>query len=151
MAEIDLTAYDLTTDSGQSDAISSLTDEMNSSTEASELLNYFNIATYGTITFTYPPYGKGYNLLTNSAVHGLGYPPAFIGFWLDTDEGNQGYIDLPSGGFQASPFVPNPIYDMFVDSQNIYASVMLYANFPNTTGGGSLTFFYYIFNLQMPS
>lgn len=150
MAFLDGTAYDLTTEDGQAGAISDIIDELNSTPQDSDLLNYLNIATYGTLSVTVPKGQSGEFLA--SKPHGLGYKPAFsVLLFDDSDPSNPAYETIPSLGFTTGPPISNinKVY-AYCDSQNIYASFNIPApnNFPIDLTN---QLFYYIFNLPMPT
>lgn len=147
MAFLDPTIYDMTTEEGQGTAISDLIDEMNAQNVDSELLNYFNISTYGLIQIPIPVSTSG--TFTGNAKHGAGYKPAFsVLFFDDTDPSNTFYSSMPYVNFINSLGDNTTATTAWCDNQNIYASIFLPSGLPSIF---TAKFFYYIFNLPMPT
>jgi hypothetical protein len=124
---IDITQLDLSTNTGQSQAIGAIIDELNGQYESTGgLYNYLNIAAFNTVSISIPDFGIPGNTYTGSFYHGLGYQPAFLGWynlgsWKFGPNPNNGYSNLPwIDGVPGSSF--DDYYRMWADLNNIYAS-----------------------------
>lgn len=150
MAKLDSTIYDLTTYDGQSTAVSDLIDEMNSSTQDSELLNYFNIAVYNEISMAITPGYTSPFTQEVSQIHGLNYKPAFKAYSFNPATGF--YLELPEPyniDLGSTPSGFSPLINFYVDDQKAYLQYIDNNSAP--TPPITVAVSYYLFSLPMPT
>lgn len=164
---LDITQFDLDTDSGQEEAINAIIDELNGQYESTGgLNNYLNIAAYNSFTVNIPDFGIPGNTYQGSFYHGLGYQPAFLGWynlgsWAFGPNTQNGYANCPwIDGVPGSSF--QDYYRMWVDTKNVYASHYVgpnnsnpeYAPIPSHYPNNQYpveTFYFLLFQLPMPA
>lgn len=132
----------------QDKMLGSLIDEVNNAQEGSDLLNSLPIAMYGRLLVTGTLNPGGTNV--GRVHHGLGYTPLFVAY-LDKFNDGSVYINLPHLVMQPGPPTQDiRKYVARITSQDLEMGVFcsnLFTAAPNST----LTFFFYIFAIPMPT
>lgn len=141
MANLDISAYDLTTVEGQQDIIQDIIVEQNNQFDNSQTMTNYQVVAYKRLSITTIADSVAKKYIT-SFQHGLGFNPVIISFINDP---STEFSPLPKPGIDisgGSPYrVPLNAY-ITVDNQNVYFNV-------DSTGttGATFSIAVYVFNI----
>ena len=146
MTLIDVTQYDLTTVDGQTQAVSDITDELNSQNDSLGTATVLNVANYVQLNVTVP---GTIGMYSTTYAHGLGFAPLTLAWQLNNTAlviGQQQQYSMPYIEYSISGTGDiSAITSFAVDKYNVTYTRQVV----NPFEVGTFTAAFYIFNIPL--